>query len=1136
VGAVLGYSIDVVNSGTVTVYGVVVTGDPSTAGTCTKNAPGAPVGASAPAAGPLGIDLDPGESMTCSASYTVTQDDIDAGSVKDTATADGTTSGQSPVTASDSTTILAVNAELSVELSSSTTSFRHPGDAIDYSITVTNIGNVVLDNFVVTDSLVTIGTCTVVPAAAVLQPGESFSCPASYSVVQADIDAGSYTNRASASAAAQGGSRPTGSVPLRVSASSASAPGPLDVTSADVITPAIEDPAVTITETADESAITSVGTLVTFTIKVENTGNVRIDNVNITNYLNGISALDCGAFSGTLVPDASVQCTATYTTILDDLDAGSIVDNVEVTGTPSGGVLGHQSDSLTIPVDASPGLTLVKTADQSTYEAVGDVLTYAITVTNTGKLTISDVDVSDPLADAGSLSCDYTLPTLQRPGDVLHCTAEHTVTQADLDAGSVVNTASATGTPSRLSIGTVQDSATSTAVAHPALGVQQTTTDTSFDSVGHSIPYTITITNTGNVRVGNVGLDDPLGANISCTPALGSALEPGESIVCTADHVVTQADLDAGRVANRATPTGSPVAGTLVATAGEATTDAVQSPSLELRKSGTFDAVAGTITYTYVISNTGNVTLFDVGVSEDGGSFSGTASLPVAIYSSGGGDLDLESDAPDVAPGDTVTFQAVYHVSQADRDAGHVTNQAVGNASDPNGEPVSDDSNDAAAQPGEHVLTDTQITQSPAFTISTTVTSDAQSGLISRVRLGEPIGYHFTITNTGDVTLHGVDITDALPGLSCEPTAPSTLAPGSSMTCDATYTVSAADEVSGSLSNLASGSATAPVLDPQNPPAAITHDSTLALEVDPAPQSDTNATVKNESVGGRVLDNDLGTGLHVSSYDTVSQRGGQISMRSDGTYTYTPKSSYCGLESFTYTVTNSSGHASTSTVTITVFCQPLPSTGMDTDGPLVLALLFLGIGTAFVRRRRTSRPSGYLTTNTAKRRRVLAPLLFVGVLLGSSCGASSGRPTGSAGSVTTTSSDASGPASTSTSAASGAPGGPATTARPATVISIVVQPNTAAGFVGARADVSGLSCAATGALWAARGLVTNPTDHAVSYRIYVSLLDETHGTRAVFEVDVDRVEANASRTWEGRVALGATGLSCVLRVERTTLG
>ena len=61
-------------------------------------------------------------------------------------------------------------------------------------------------------------------------------------------------------------------------------------------------------------------------------------------------------------------------------------------------------------------------------------------MTNTGATTLSDIAVSDNLI--ASVSCpDATLA----PGADENCTGSYTVTQADVDAGAVNNTAIAFG-------------------------------------------------------------------------------------------------------------------------------------------------------------------------------------------------------------------------------------------------------------------------------------------------------------------------------------------------------------------------------------------------------------------------------------------------------------------------------------------------------------------------------------------------------------------------------------------------------------------------------------------------------------------------------------------------------------------
>ena len=80
----------------------------------------------------------------------------------------------------------------------------------------------------------------------------------------------------------------------------------------------------------------------------------------------------------------------------------------------------------------SRALTLVKTATPATYDAVGDVISYSYVVKNTGNVTLAGpVTVTDDKATvtcpAGGLA----------PGASMTCTASYTITQGDLDAGSV---------------------------------------------------------------------------------------------------------------------------------------------------------------------------------------------------------------------------------------------------------------------------------------------------------------------------------------------------------------------------------------------------------------------------------------------------------------------------------------------------------------------------------------------------------------------------------------------------------------------------------------------------------------------------------------------------------------------------
>jgi len=79
--------------------------------------------------------------------------------------------------------------------------------------------------------------------------------------------------------------------------------------------------------------------------------------------------------------------------------------------------------------------------------------------------------------------------------------------------------------------------------------------------VGDEITFSFVVTNTGNVTLTEVGVSDPMLAEVGITVTCPAAvLAAGESMTCTADrvYVVTEDDQRAGQVHNVATATGTP--------------------------------------------------------------------------------------------------------------------------------------------------------------------------------------------------------------------------------------------------------------------------------------------------------------------------------------------------------------------------------------------------------------------------------------------------------------------------------------------------------------------------------------------------------------------------------------------------
>nr|WP_255433562.1 choice-of-anchor K domain-containing protein [Tessaracoccus sp. MC1865] len=753
--------------------------------------------------------LAPGATMTCTAAYAATQADLDAGSVYNLATTEGTPPAGEPVTDTDDETVTAaVEPAILLVKTADVESYDAVGDVITYTFVATNTGNVTLTNVTITDPLPNLSDLTCVPAQpTTLAPGESFECSAIYTVTQADLDNGSVDNTATT----------TGTPPV----------GEPVTDTDDETVPATQSPAIDLTKDADVATYDAVGDVITYTFVATNTGNVTLSNVTIADPLSGLSALVCAPVQGsTLAPDATMTCTATYTIGQGDLDRGSIYNLATTEGTPPVGEPVTDTDDETVTAATEPSIMIVKTADVESYDAVGDVITYTFEVTNTGNVTLDDVTVSDPLPGLSALVCTPVQGSSLAPNATMECSATYAVTQADLDAGSVDNTATTVGTPPVGDDVTDTDDETVPASQLPDIDLVKTADVESYDAVGDVITYTFVATNTGNVTLTDVTISDPLEglSALTCVPAQPTTLAPEASFECSATYTVTQADLDNGSVDNTATTVGTPPVGEPVTDTDDETVPAAQSPAIELTKDAdvaSYDAVGDVITYTFVATNTGNVTLTDVVITDPLEGLSDLTCVP--------------AQPTTLAPGASFECSATYTVTQADLDAGSVDNTATTEGTPPAGEPVTD-------------TDDETVPASQLPDIDLVKTAD----VATYVAVGDEITYTFVATNTGNVTLSNVTISDPLEGLSalvCAPVQGSTLTPGATMTCTAAYAATQADLDAGSVYNLATTEGTPPA----GEPVTDTDDETVTAAVEPAILLVKTADVESYDAVGDVI-------------------------------------------------------------------------------------------------------------------------------------------------------------------------------------------------------------------------------------------------------------------------------------------
>ena len=204
----------------------------------------------------------------------------------------------------------------------------------------------------------------------------------------------------------------------------------------------------------------------------------------------------------------------------------------------------------------APDLSILKTETSSGPYTKDDEITYSIVVTNTGNVTLHDVDVTDANATLGT--CTPTVPVADlAPGDTITCAASHTVTQGEIESGSFTNTAYVTDDDVCPAAATAPADQCKSEVPTdwtpaPNLSTLKTETSTGPYAKDDTITYSIVVTNTGNVTLHNVDLLDFNATLGTCTPTLPVAnLAPGENITCDASHTLTQDDM-AGGVYNNA--------------------------------------------------------------------------------------------------------------------------------------------------------------------------------------------------------------------------------------------------------------------------------------------------------------------------------------------------------------------------------------------------------------------------------------------------------------------------------------------------------------------------------------------------------------------------------------------------------
>ncbi|MCK7535255.1 MAG: hypothetical protein MZV63_31840 [Marinilabiliales bacterium] len=178
-----------------------------------------------------------------------------------------------------------------------------------------------------------------------------------------------------------------------------------------------------------------------------------------------------------------------------------------------------------------PQITATKFVTESTYRRVGEIIHYTIEVFNCGNVTVTNIGVSDPIA---VITGGNPVSSL-KPRTTVSVTAEHVVTQADIDAGKIVNMASIEGTdpkgkPVR------DDSNVVTLYANSAARLEVTVTakEMSFSQIGDTIHYDILVSNFRNTYMSDIVVTDQNAVITGTNPIF--RLESGKTALLKAYH------------------------------------------------------------------------------------------------------------------------------------------------------------------------------------------------------------------------------------------------------------------------------------------------------------------------------------------------------------------------------------------------------------------------------------------------------------------------------------------------------------------------------------------------------------------------------------------------------------------------
>ena len=259
------------------------------------------------------------------------------------------------------------------------------GSVVPYQFLVTNSGIETLTALQVQDATLGTVACPITTLRPAPGLGSSVVCTGAHTLTPAEVDAGVFTNTATATALNPENELVT-SNPSTVRLVVGTAPR------------------LALQKFVVEPPPYTLGQQVTFRYNLTNEGNVTLTNPRVTD--NPVAGVVC-LQSPTLLQSplrsapafgAATVCTGTHVLQASDLDASGVFTNTAVgfADAPDGSTVSSEPVTLSLPVGTDIAVT--KGVDRPA-PVLGEVVTYTVTATNQGAVDATGVQVTDMLPE-----------------------------------------------------------------------------------------------------------------------------------------------------------------------------------------------------------------------------------------------------------------------------------------------------------------------------------------------------------------------------------------------------------------------------------------------------------------------------------------------------------------------------------------------------------------------------------------------------------------------------------------------------------------------------------------------------------------------------------------------------------------